>query len=390
MVFFQDASHQTLNSYEKTVIVHFDSYPLSVSVYPLPPLEIPIQEESHHATLKSVRAFAKKYQLKIVLQDVNSSTNTIQGLWLRNSKLLADVYIPTEPVTIIPNLSVAGPFTTPLILPIPEVPSTLGQWRYSRQVASVLREYALYTYARNPDDFSLANSFTVIPNHEYDLAELHGKLLSDTPVMYDGRRLIVPDTVVAQRLYDEVMTYVHQEPTEGSRLSSVMSYAHRHYLQHQPSDTQLVGHVFHQSDTMNTYLQNIRNNNTIKIHMEIIPKQEEVFCYGTFFLVGREVVDDRSRSRVLGPCWIQYSDSDSFQDAFHLVKHWAQYRVNAGYHAPGPILTSKIFEDWTIQIFQDFQRKWKIRGRGPLGALILEFKPKQYAAILPTPMPHYQ
>lgn len=393
-----EASAQTLNEYRKCIALHYDEYPLTLTTYPMAPLNLPVRETWHRATFESVQNFVQRFKARVVRQEPDSlHVGKVKGVWIHHQQLfLAPVYIELEPdgVALRPHVPRSAPMNHPLSHSL-EGTSVLEQWTHAKDVSEILKEYAVYTYAtsqeRSPGSFTRDNSFTVIPTHTYAIDELHGRLLPDTPVMYDGYRLIVLTEEMADRLYDYVMTLVQYHEGE------VMAYTLRHYYRYTPlsqaisptpSPSISPSHVFANWETLSTHLQQRDENYVLPVHMTLPPKQEEVIVYGESMVAKRRVVLANGKARTLGICWVQYVASDDLHDAHYVTIQWDQTHLNLGYYArnPQPLLVRVLMEEYTLYIYRHYMKQWTVRRktqeRKTKKAYMLEYAPGKYAALL--------
>lgn len=385
---YEDATHQTLNHYRKCIYVHFEQYALSMSIYPIPPLAVVEKEDHWRASMESVHDFIAYYDCTIVFQERDADTpTTITGVWIRHKGggLLADGFIPVQEGTLVlENVPFSESFTGPILVP----PSTsyLDQWKTSKLLANVLKEYALYTYARHPDRVK-AELFTVVPNHVYAMEGLHGRLIPDTPIMYSDERLIVTSQEVADRLYAYVLTMVKYD------LQGVLSYSQRTYMKHtldNLSDFKVHPntHLFGTKMSLDRYLQQREDQFALRIQMVLPSKQSEVVYYGSHYVTQYPLPNDK----LLGLCMVQFVQSDQWKDAFYVARTWAQDKVNPGYHGHSetPIKLDDI-KAWRIYIYREYEKSWKIRSSSNApGLFLIEYQPRKVAALLPIETAIYE
>lgn len=202
---FDDIVSQHLDLNGKVRIINYKNVSLAIS--PLPPFDVPEVEKSeiHIATIKNALIFTKEKNLTIVEQDGNVDDQSIQGLWITDnlSQAISFGYIPIKVPEQGNNAVKDIPFSDlNLVDPVfTGSSSELETSRHNAKIAEYLKEYSIYEWSQNPDDFDHEN-YVVIPNHVYQLDNLD-KLKFSTQkntVFYKKDKLIVPDKETIDRL----------------------------------------------------------------------------------------------------------------------------------------------------------------------------------------------
>jgi len=179
------------------LVYDFEGIDLSLMTSPIPPLDFPLTKKITEVSLRVALGFIKQKGLKITLQDGND-TQGIQGLWIETSEENPGIYYGYIPIEVsksikeIPYADKNDPFRT-------DSSSDLSDFRQSRKIAEFLKQYTLFSYAKDPENFG-EDSFVVIPDHVYDIASLNKRLTLDTDVMYQDQKLIVPSEETRRRL----------------------------------------------------------------------------------------------------------------------------------------------------------------------------------------------
>lgn len=201
---FDDATGQYIDTYGKTrMIVYRDQTALMTS--PIPPLALKriSLEPIPLTTIENALKFVERKGLQIVSQD-GTPKDGIQGIWIEPKQENPGIYygyIPlkkTRFIKDVPEAQRSDPLRT-------DISSELDEYRRSRKIAEVLKQYTLYTYARSehPESFD-EDDFVVNDKHVYNLDLLEKKFIKDTPVIYWKGKIIVPN----EQTRDHLLSYL--------------------------------------------------------------------------------------------------------------------------------------------------------------------------------------
>lgn len=199
MLLFGGAVSQYVDNNGKTrmILYNFKGDDICLITSPIPPLDLPESKDIIETSLASALGFIKQKNLKITFQDGNQNQG-IQGLWVETSEENPSIYfgyIPIGNSKAIAKVEFTGrndPIRTDSV-------SDLTTFRRNRKVAEFLKQYTLFSYANDPENFG-EDSFVVIPDYAYDIESLNKRLILDNDVMYQNGKLIVPSEETAKRL----------------------------------------------------------------------------------------------------------------------------------------------------------------------------------------------
>lgn len=387
---FGDASEQTLTSDGKCLWLHFRDQGISVKVYPSYPRSLPKYNGVYTtSTLETVLPFIEAKGLTIEYQNRSlTDPKAFTGLWVNHPNLLMPCYVHVPHAVQVPDVPdktemivLPGPLTATAAQSSTRSRSRLQRWNILNRTVRILKEYSLYTYAIDPTNFSI-DSFRVDPDHRYNLLELRGRL-SRNELMYDtSGRLIVPTADTATSMFDYVLTMVKNDKLH------VESYAVKTYMTPETLYASLSDYrvrpdctMYTSKDALTKHILDKRNVQDYTLLVSPLPKQREAYYYGPPFLVGRTYKDPAGTVRRLGPCLVQHVESDSLKAAVAVSSVWTSTQSNPGYHYqsfPGSLKS--------VYVYNPFSQSWKVRTNKRPGthiALLLEYLPGKYAALLP-------
>lgn len=198
---FSDARFQYIdgNGKARMFIYDFKGADVALMTSPIPPLNLPeFKDQIPETTFDTAIKFIQSKKLKITLQD--GDKNQIQGLWVETGEENSSIYFGYIPISQIKKTIKDVPFTDKNDPIRTDPQSELSEFRYNRKTAEFLKQYTLFSYANDPENFGTVDSFTVIPDHKYDIKSLNKRLVADTPVMYRGGKIIVTSEGVRDRL----------------------------------------------------------------------------------------------------------------------------------------------------------------------------------------------
>ena len=197
MFIFENVESQYIDNNGKTRMLNF-SDGVSLMTSPLPPFNVPTSDKKiNKVDIDTALEFIEERKLKIMVQDGDINLG-IKGLWVESKdREIYFGYIPikqSRPLDDINfnSLALSNPLRLGKI-------SDLKNMQHFRKVADFLRQYTLFEYSNNPENFNKDN-FVVIPDYHYDIDSLEGKLIPGNKVMYKHKKIIVPSKEVYKRL----------------------------------------------------------------------------------------------------------------------------------------------------------------------------------------------
>lgn len=196
---FEGVVSQYIDNNGKTrmLVYDFGGEGVCLMTSPIPPLNIPTTTDINEVSFGVAINFIKQKGLKITLQDGNQ-TQGIQGLWIETKEENSGIYFGYIPISV--SRPIKGVEFTTKNDPIrTDKVSDLSNFRRSRRIAEFLKQYTLFGYAHDPENFG-EDSFVVVEGYEYDIDALNKRLVLDNPVMYEDGKLIVPSEETRERL----------------------------------------------------------------------------------------------------------------------------------------------------------------------------------------------
>jgi len=168
-------------------------------ISPIPPLNVPEDKNIRSTSLDLAQKFIKEKRLVIKEQD-GTPTGGIQGLWVETSEDIPGIYFGYIPITLTRPSLRGVPFSKRNDPLRTDGSSDLESFRRNRKLAEILKQYTLYTYARDPDNFT-DEYLWVDTSHNYDIEKLDKRLFHEgNDVMYNEGYLIVPSEDVKKGL----------------------------------------------------------------------------------------------------------------------------------------------------------------------------------------------
>lgn len=196
---FENVESQYIDNNGKTrmLIFNYQRKRLALMTSPIPPLDLPVTRDIIKTPFNTAISFIKDRGLTIVSQDGNEDEG-IQGIWIESREENPGIYYGYIPLEVSPAIKDVE-FSTKRDPIRTDTYSELALYRESRKIAEVLKQYTLFSYANDPENFG-EDSFVVDPKHIYDVNALNKRLISNTPVIYRRNKIIVLSEAMKQKL----------------------------------------------------------------------------------------------------------------------------------------------------------------------------------------------
>lgn len=326
MSLFEGAISQYIDANGKTRMLNYrhNGRTVALMTSPLPPFDLPSSLTIKEAPIAIVSDFMKSKGLEVVRQDRAKDTDdTIKGLWVtvdEQNPPIYFAYIPIQPSRAIPNVEFADENTRDPLRVSGE--SELQEYRRNRKTADYLKNYTLYAYSRDPENFG-EDSFEVVPDYTYDLEAINRRL-NDTPVMFtnDGR-LKVPSEEVKRKL----MSYLKVQLATDA--PTVLDYKNK--------------------TNIDDYYQTIYDFRTTTSQLVFINKEslmrwkQEADRQSLVNIVGHRLVEDavepyyyrNSTVRRNRLAIVQNVENGDLKTALAVAGKWIAEQINLGYRANG-------------------------------------------------------
>lgn len=372
---FENVNSQFIDENGKTRILNFDNITLLIS--PIPPLDvknikvkrtedIPILE----ADLKSATSFIKEKGLLIVSKDGNPEG--IQGLWIapKNMNLgITNGYIPLTPIPAPDALKKVRYVDIHQNDPIRtdgRQHSILTKYRKNRKIADFLKEYTLYTYSLELENFG-EDSFHIDSDHTYDIEGLNRRLYRDgNDVIYYRDRLIVDSEETRDKLisYLKVMLLNDKPGVLALNKATTVSNFYKTTSDFRSPSYNLV------FTSKKGVLRWMESKATVSMGKQIaqflVPDIEEPYFYRSAKIKQNQLVI------------VQNVNGGSLDRAKTVSMKWAKDRVNIGYDAE----ISNVVEDMSHITFTNMGEVSKIKKKSKEYANVILYKDGTYGALL--------
>ena len=429
--FLQGAEGQLIDPHGKTRMLQFTSRgeKISVMISPLPPLDLPIDENVYPASFANVERFVSKKELEITGQQLASASrdptlggdptqggrgptqgggaaeDRIRGLWLQlppsfERAPLDYIYIPlkiSDPLPDVPTSEENPPLKSR------RVPSQVETFREAGRVASLLKKYVLFTYSRfvrnggsgDPENF-IKTQTTVRPGTTYDFTSSPdiGKALvfENNRTMYSSSgKLILPSEEIRAHL----LSYLKTELINN--LPGVLDLADQRRI---PEYYQTVSDfrsapnqlVFDTKQSLLVWLATTRRRNRGAISEVFLPNEIEPYYYrspaiegGKIALVQNVLPDSDASDGVKGEA-LRRAETVAYEWLYGspvvgedlLVRGRAEGGRNPGYR---PRINPKS-EGLGYTLYDSVTGTTKIRGKGEPVASLVKYGEGAYGAIL--------
>lgn len=362
---FKNVTSQYIDDNGKTRMLRY-SNGVCLMTSPLPPLNVPTDREINSVSISDAQKFISLRKLRVISQDGNPEDG-IQGLWIEPTIQNSGIYYGYIPTSVGKSLSGID-FVPPTMndpLRTDDVSDLQDMYRLQK-LADFLKQYTLFAYSLNPDDFD-RKSFVVDPKHEYDIESLEKRLIPDTPVMFRKGKLIVPTKETATRLMSFLKVSLLND-TKG-----VMSYANRTIVKDyykslsdfRKSPEQLIFMTY--VSILRWKFEKSRRAVTATVVSHLQPDAFEPYFYhninidkGKVYLV--QNVEDQNLERALSVC-----------------EKWAEDRINPGYRYEVQTSIDKL----TYIVYTEEGKGSEVSKTNSQKLKVIEYPGGGYAALLP-------
>ncbi|HMP28063.1 MAG TPA: hypothetical protein PKD85_00600 [Saprospiraceae bacterium] len=372
---FENVETQFIDENGKARILYFPYITLIIS--PIPPLDvenikvkrtedIPILE----ASFKTATQFIKEKGLLIVSKDGNPEEG-IQGLWVEPKNIntgITNGYIPLVPIgapDALKKVKYVDIHQNDPIRTDGRESSMLTEYRKNRKIAEILKEYTLYTYSLELDNFG-DDSFYIDSKHVYDISALSKQLYKDgNDVMYYKDRLIVDSEETRDKLmaYLKVMLLNDKPGVLALKDSSIISSFYKTISDFRKVPNSLV------FTSKKGILRWMESKNTVSlgsnIAQSLISHIEEPYFYRSAKIKQNQLV------------LIQNVRDGNLERAKSVSIKWKKDRVNIGYDAE----ISKHAEELSHTTYTNVGEVSKIK-KGKDNAPVILYEDGTYGALL--------
>jgi len=333
---FENVQSQYIDNNGKTRMLSytFQGEELCLMTSPIPPLDLPSTKDIIETPIQTALAFIQQKGLKITQQDGNE-TQGIQGLWIETKEENPGIYygyIPikvSRPLKSVEYATKNDPIRT-------DASSDMTTFRKSRKIAEFLKQYTLFSYAADPENFG-EDSFIIIPDHEYDIYALNKRLIKDTEVMYDNGLLIVPSEAIKQKLLSFLKVSLVND-TSGVMAMANASTIENYYQtisDFRTSENQLVF-------LNKTGLQRWRNESARMEHSTKVSNSVNSDTMEPYFYRNPEI---RREHLMI----VQNVADGAMENALAVGYKWIKDRVNIGYR---PLVPNNV-EDFSYVVYTE-------------------------------------
>lgn len=364
---FQEAETQYIDASGKARMINFPSRNLSLMTSPIPPMDMAEDKTVMEATLNDAIQFIKERGLQITSQDGNEEDG-IQGVWVEMKEENPGIYYGYIPVEAGSKAIKNVEFTESTKNDPIRVNKTseLQIYRRNRRIADFLKQYTLFTYAKNPESFG-RKSFVIIPDHHYDIESLNKRVYDEgNNVMYSKGRLIVQNKDIRDKLmYYLKMSLLNDTPgvMNTVNLATIEDY-YRTVSDFRSTPSQL---VFSNSTGVLRWKYSLKRQElSSNVLSDVDPDTREPYYYKTSGI----------RNGIL--FIMQNVEDGNLGDALRVSYKWVKDRVNKGYN-PVEIASP---EDITHIVYTNEGELSRHKGTTKEKAYVFLYENGTYAAIL--------
>jgi hypothetical protein len=299
------------------------------------------------------------------MQDGDEESSRIQGFWVKSKSSNSGIYFGYIPIKISQSLSDIEYTPVTLIEPlqIPTDKSELTSFQYMRKVAFYLKQYTLYEYSRDPENFGEDN-FVIDDTHQYDINQLSKQFIPDNKIIYYDGKIIVPSEDIRSRL----LNYLQVEKLNDH--PGLDQYKNKHIVQNyynllsdfRKAENQL---IFMKKKMLKKW----KVDATEGYHNNIVTYFQP-WLKSPYYYRG---INIENGSLLL----IQNVHDGSLERALEVSEKWTKYKdkINLGYYSePHPDISSLSYD-----IYDD---DGLIMGTGTNDMKILQYFSGDFAAIL--------
>lgn len=359
MTFFRNLESQYIDENGKTRMLNYSSN-ISLVVDPIPPLNLPTSNIIHTVTKKEAIDFANGYGLKVVSQDKEEDKTV--GIWVEERTSNIKGYIPTDPIQPLKNVGIA-PTSEKDPIRVENI-SRLEEMQTNRKIADYLKQYTLYEYSKDPENFGEDN-FVVVPDHEYDISSIGNQLVPNNKVMYQNKKLITLSYDMTSRLLSFLEVKLVNDRSE------VLEYKDRVVLKdyfRTLSDFRSTPeqYIFLTKESMLRWRDEKYSRNNEQIVSYFIRDTVEPYIFRhPKFIKGKISIIQNVKDGDLDLC-------------LEVGEKWAKDKVNIGYHPTKKLASERVHytvysEDGSTEI---------VSGDGEK-VYVIEYFDGEFAAILP-------
>jgi hypothetical protein len=341
----------------------FEGEELCLMTSPIPPLDLPESRDIKEAPFEAALKFIKSKDLKISLQDGNEKQG-IQGIWVETTEENPSIYfgyIPVEVSKPIKGVAYAGKNDPIRTDPI----SDLTNLRYSRKIAEFLKQYTLFSYANDPENFG-EDSFVVVPDHTYDISSLNKRLILDNEVMYLDGRLIVPSEETKKRLLSFLrVSLINDTPgVMNMKNTSTIENFYQTISDFRSTEHQLV--FMNKNGMMRWRNEHTRMEHNTKVSDSVHQDASEPYLYRSPAIRGAQLMI------------VQNVVDGNLENAIAVGYKWIKDRVNIGYR---PRIPSNI-DNISYLVYSDVGELERAKKTTKETVSLLRYENDTYAALL--------
>jgi hypothetical protein len=352
---------------------------ISLMISPIHPLSLKEDKTIHTISIQKALKFIKDKGLLVTQQDVSMTkevdTPLARGLWVETKDEKVGIYygyipiIPIKPVSGVDVSDKLDPLRTHYTISS-TTPSTLDDFRRNRKMAEVLKQYVLYTYANDPENFD-ETYFVVDKKHVYDIDRLNKKLfMEDNDIIYRTvkgiPRIIVPSDETRDRLMSFLkVSLLNDEPgVMEMKNHSVIENYYQTISDFRTTGDQLV--FVNKNGLIRWKHEGGRLDKNLTISPIPLPTSVEPYYY-------RNPSIQKNALMI-----IQNVQDGSFERSGVVATKWAKDKVNIGHKASIEDYDDKInYTTYSITNVESTSDK-----TGALNIPIFEYETGEYAAIL--------
>jgi hypothetical protein len=366
-----DAISQYVDDNGKCRILNFNK--VSIATPPLPPIDKPVvsKDKTIFANIDNALNLITVLNLELIEQDVQQDVQLIKGLWVKSKDshpLLTHGYIPLEDgVPILENVEISTETKfDPLFV---EDSSYLMNARTNEKIAEYLKEYSLYEWSQNPDNFGSSN-YIIRETHNYNVNNV-GYIFDRNQNFYVGSKIIVPDKDTMERLLMFVMVSFSNDSKLAIKYKNkkiINTYPLFETLQDFKSEPNQL--LFIGKKSLENWIDKNSSVDADTISISLFPKNREPYFYHNYMIKSGKLM------------LIQNTKSTDLNSALFISREWYHTKINLGYDAKHDnIDTSSL----NYKIYTINGEKNKVRGqtKNTFKATVLDYGDDQgFAALL--------
>jgi hypothetical protein len=369
---FDDVESQVIDSRGKTIALNYNirsdglipgRINLTLFTSPLPPYNVDEDRSGKVYSVSIGDALTFINNRGLVLESQDGVVESIQGLWVKPRDDMPGIYygyIPIIEHVSLKNVPFSEPTRNDPYRTDPE--SELTQYRDQVRLAEILKEYVLFTYALDPDNFD-ESSIVVIPKYKYDLRLLSKRLYKDgNNVMYSGGKLIASSDELKQKLLSYLEVQVFNDVNGVKAMKNKKTLVN--YYQSISDFRNVPGQIiFTNLDGLNKWRG--RDRKDIEVMTETNVTTREPYFFKT-----KKIANDALFI-------IQNVKDGDLERAIYVGRKWHEDHTNTGFDSP------KDDKNNSYTLYNAGAGEKEIVKRGTNVAIpIFQYSNKNYAAIL--------